>query len=120
MTVEDETLKAVKNVARVLAVFAAGKKYSYVDKIANAPSIDLLVFYLREAIRDFHSMMQKKFEEEEKKIEELIEYAKRVSDRDIEKIYEYCKGDPKKLREICSLIGATALAISARYIEEEG
>ncbi len=50
--------KDVENLAKILAVLVAEGNYTYVDKIGNAPSKDLLAFYLKETFRDFHSLMR--------------------------------------------------------------
>ena len=43
-----------REVAKVLSVLIAEKEnYTYVDKLGYAPSKDLAIFYIREALRDF-------------------------------------------------------------------
>jgi len=100
-----------------------------VDKIGNAPSKDLLAFYLKEAMRDFHSLMRggAKNEGAKKLLDKLVEELKTTKDpfdflnASIDQIFSKIK-DRKDLREISSLISSKALAISAKYIKtkEEG
>jgi CRISPR-associated protein Csa5 len=116
---------AIDKLAQILAALVADGNYTYVDRLANAPSIDLALFYLREAIRDFHSLMRQgpknaKVNELIKRIkEELKDDSSEKLGKALSEIYNYCDSDPKKVREVMSLIGAKALAISARYISEE-
>jgi CRISPR-associated protein Csa5 len=98
---------------KVLAVLVAEEgNYMYVDKIGYVPSRDLAVFYLKEALRDFHSLMRKeRFENvEARKMADRIDYDR--VEREIEEIARV--SDRKELREKSSLIAAKALAISAR------
>ncbi len=130
---KDIDFSNVENISEILAVLVAGEEnYTYIDKLANAPSADLAMFYLREAMRDFHSILRqgkvknkkalKLYERVKKKLYEAAKDEKRVFDflnNTITKIYENCRDDPRKLRETCSLIGAKALAIAASYIGNE-
>ena len=127
-----------EKIARVLAVLIANGNYTYVDKLANAPSADLVLFYLREAIRDFHSLIRSENLKNEKARPLLKKVKKELSEelssehgifeglnRAVTEIYKYCydsetfKENPKKLREVSSLIGAKALAISSKYLNSE-
>jgi len=85
--------------------------YTYVDKLAYAPSKDLAIFYLREALRDLHSLMNKPSFEYEKTRNELRELR---FDR-IESIIQSLSSiqDRRELREVASLIASTALTYSA-------
>ncbi len=111
----------VENLARVLAVLVAEGNYTYVDKIGNAPSKDLLAFYLKEAMRDFHSILRAGKVEKAGDLLERIKNDLKSADvtdflnRSIENVVNYAK-DRKSLREICSMLSAKALAISAKYI----
>jgi len=50
----------IEEISKALAVLVAeAGNYSYVDKLGYAPSRDLAIFYLKEALRDLHSMMEK-------------------------------------------------------------
>jgi len=102
----------IEEISKALAVLVAeARNYSYVDKLGYAPSKDLAIFYLKEALRDLHSMMGKKFESEEteKAVKEIkfeqIDFAL----QEISKI-----SDRKELREITSLIASKALTKSAK------
>ncbi len=104
--------KNLREMGKVLALLIAEEdSYTYVDKLAYAPSKDLVIFYLREALRDLHSLMRKtKFENEETPnilksinfeiIENCIQRLKEIEDR-------------KELRELTSFITSTALTYSA-------
>lgn len=97
--------------AKVLAVLIAEQgSYTYVDKLGYSPSRDLAIFYLKEALRDLHSLMNKEIENEKARqlLKEInFEYAERAID-ELVKVE-----DRKTLKEKTSLIGAKALAISA-------
>jgi len=100
-------------IGKILAVLVAEQdSYTYVDKIGYAPSRDLAIFYLKEAIRDFHSLLRRgEFENKSAKKE-----AEKINYNRVE--YEIRKmsniSDRKELREKLSLIAALALTISAR------
>ncbi|MCX7999743.1 MAG: hypothetical protein N3A69_12465 [Leptospiraceae bacterium] len=106
-------MQNVDNLARVIAILIAEQEnYSYVDKMSNAPSRELALFYIREALRDFNSLLKKdKFENS--KAKEAIKY---VSLEKIEQQIDELSqiDDRKKLKEAVSLIGAKALAMAAR------
>ena len=107
-------MQNVNNLARILAILMVEQEsYSYVDKMSNAPSKELALFYVREALRDFNSLLKKdKFENQTAK--EAIKY---VSFEKIEQQIEELSqiDDRKKLKEVVSLIGAKALAMAARF-----
>lgn len=106
-------MQEVDELARVLAILIAEQNnYTYVDKLGNAPSKELAIFHIREALRDFNSLMAKeKFENPKAKeeinnvyfkgLEEQITFISKISDR-------------RELKEIVSLIGAKALTMAAR------
>ena len=99
--------------AKVLAVLVAEEgNYTYVDKLGYVPSRDLAVFYLKEALRDLHSLLRKgEFENKE-----AGELAGKIKYDGVEKALEELAkvSDRKELREKTSLIAAKALAISAK------
>ncbi len=122
--------KDVENLAKILAVLVAEGNYTYVDKIGNAPSKDLLAFYLKETFRDFHSLMRSGAKEDgaKKLLDKIRKELKDVKDpfdylnSSVSEVIKKCD-DRKKLREISSLISAKALAISSKYVkvkQEEG
>lgn len=113
----------IEIVAKMLAVLVAGENnYTYIDKIGYAPSKDLLLFYLKEALRDFHSIIRSGRLKNEEALNLLNNFVGELKDckvdlnESIENIQSYIV-DRKSLREISSLISAKALAISAKYIE---
>ena len=116
----------IENVSTMLAVLVASENdYTYVDKIGYAPSKDLLMFYLKEALRDFHSIARSGRLKNEKARELLDSFLKKLEESNIDlnksldEIYRGIK-DRQSLREITSLISAKALAISAKYVKKEG
>ncbi len=108
--------------ARVLATLAAEGNYTYIDKIGYAPSRDLLMFYIKEAMRDFHSLLRSGAKNERargfvEEVRESIESGKLDIDGSIQKLVSEIEGgDRRKVREIASLLAAKALAISARFV----
>jgi len=107
----------VEEISKALAVLVAeAGNYSYVDKLGYAPSKDLTIFYLKEALRDLHSMMGRKFENEEaEKAAREIKFEQ--IDIALQKISKI--SDRKELREITSLIASKALAKSAKLKKSE-
>lgn len=106
-------MREFREISRVLAVLIAEQdSYTYVDKLGYAPSLDLAIYYLKEALRDLHSLLRKgKFENE--KAEELL---KNIDFSQVESELERFQkiSDRKELRERTSSIAAYALALSAR------
>lgn len=104
---------ALQEVAKVLAVLVAEQgSYTYVDKLGYVPSKDLAVFYLKEALRDLHSLLKKDKFENEKAGELAGQINFDYVERDIEELTRV--EDRRELREKTSLIAAKALAISAK------
>ena len=103
--------------SKVLAILVAEREsYMYVDKLSHAPSNDLALFYLQEALRDLHSLLRsgkfenKRAEDEAKKLNygrigRALEQFPKIEDR-------------KELREITSLLASKALVISSAFREE--
>jgi len=107
----------VWNISRALAVLIAEQRsYSYVDKLSYATSKDLVLFYLREALRDLHSLKDKEFENAKAK-EEMNKIDFNYLDKEIEEISKI--NDKIKLREVVSLISSKALATSMRLMQPE-
>ncbi len=115
--------KDVENLAKVLAVLVADGNYTYVDKIGNAPSKDLLAFYMKEAMRDFHSIIRGGTKNEKaegflKDLKSKIESGNVNLDASVKTFLDRIpEGDRQKLRELSSILAARALAISAKYIK---
>lgn len=115
----------VDDVSRLLAVLVAEQgSYTYVDKLGYAPSADLAVFYLKEALRDYHSLLRKGVFDNP-----VVRDVVSGLNKKLDKI-NYVLGkiaeirDRRELRRITSLISSKALAYAARYmgreVEEEG
>jgi len=98
-------------ISKVLAaLISESGSYTYVDKLGYSPSTDLAVYYLRESLRDFHSLMRK----EDIENRELVEGAKeslRSAELEIEAISKI--KDRRELRRVTSLIASKALALSS-------
>ncbi|HDI10662.1 MAG TPA: type I-A CRISPR-associated protein Csa5 [Euryarchaeota archaeon] len=98
-------------ISKVLAaLISESGSYTYVDKLGYSPSTDLAVYYLRESLRDFHSLMRK----EDIENRELVEGAKeslRSAELEIELISKI--KDRRELRRVTSLIASKALALSS-------
>jgi len=109
-------MEYARDIAEVLAVLIAEKgNYTYVDKLGYTPSKDLAVYYIREALRDLHSLINsQKWENQKAK-----EFAKKINFDRVEKgIQSLAKLDEKKeLRRVTALISAEALSISASLME---
>ena len=111
----------IESIAELLAVLVAeNKSYTYVDKLGYAPSKDLVLYYLREALRDFHSLKNKpnwdnQYAQAEANRIDMETVEKGI--QDIEKISGMKQ--LRELRERVSLITAKALAIASKLIEEK-
>jgi len=105
------------NMSRLLAVLMNEQGgYTYVDKLGNSPSKDLAIFYLREALRDYHSILSRGFgkasSDEEAKWINFVQVENEVNQ--IENIL-----GTRELREKLSLISAKSLAILAKLKAKE-
>ena len=115
----------IENISTMLAILVAGENnYTYIDKIGYAPSKDLLIFYLKEALRDFHSVVRSgKLKNEDAKdlLNSFLEKLKSSNvdlNKSLDEISEIIT-DRQSLREISSLISAKALAISAKHVKKQ-
>ncbi len=107
-------------IARVLAVLIAeNEEYGHVDKLGYVVSPDLAVYYLREALRDFSSLMSKTRWENPRAREEATKIPMDRVDEVVEAIGKL--DDPKEVRRIVSMISAKALAKAnkLRIVEKE-
>jgi len=115
--------ESVDAIAKMLGFLVAEGNYSYVDKIGQAPSSDFLMFYLQEAVRDFHSLIRGELRNVSREtLDEFISNIKKGTvdlDRALDEIAKTVKGEPRKLREVCSLLSAKALAKSLKFVKEE-
>jgi len=101
-----------ENTSKMLAILTNEQNsYTYIDKLRNAASKDLAIFYLGEAMRDYHSILNKGFEKEIDETE-----AKQILFDEVKKDVDYLNSltDRKKIREAVSLISAKALIILGR------
>jgi len=107
----------MSSIAELLAVLVAeNESYTYVDKLAYAPSKDLVFYYLREALRDFHSLKNKPGWEHPEAREEADKLDMEKVERELQGLEKVEK--IKELRERVSLITAKALAIASRLMEK--
>jgi len=107
-----------KSIPEVLAVLIAeNESYTYVDKLGYAPSKDLALYYLREALRDFHSLSKNLQWSNEKAKEKAREIDMEKAISEIEGIKRV--GSIKDLREEISFITAKALALAAALAKKE-
>jgi len=107
----------VNNISRLLAILVAEQGgYTYVDKLGYAPSADLAIYYIREAIRDFHSLIRKEefgnpnVKPEIEKIKDALGYIA----KDLNLIAKIV--DRRELRSITSLISSKALALAGNLM----
>ncbi|MGC8912003.1 MAG: type I-A CRISPR-associated protein Csa5 [Nitrososphaeria archaeon] len=110
----------VDELARVLAILIAEQNnYTYVDKLGNAPSKELAIFHIREALRDFNSLLAKENFSNKKAKEEVSKVYFKGLDEQINELSKI--SDRRKLKEMVSLIGAKALTMAARLkVAEKG
>ncbi len=108
-----------RDLAKVLAILIAEEgNYTYVDKLGYAPSKDLAVYYVREALRDLHSLINSQRWENPRAKEEADQINFDRVERSIQELAKLDSKDKKKLREITALISAKALSISASLMKE--
>ncbi|MCC6014023.1 MAG: type I-A CRISPR-associated protein Csa5 [Candidatus Verstraetearchaeota archaeon] len=107
----------LRELGKILGILIAEEgSYTYVDKLAYAPSKDLVTFYLREALRDLHSLMRKTRFENEKTPNELKSINFEIIENCIQKLRDV--EDRRELRELTSIIASMALTYSASLIQE--
>jgi CRISPR-associated protein Csa5 len=105
-----------EDLAKLLAVLVAeNNSYTYVDKLGYASSKDLVLYYLREALRDFHSLKNKTEWDNTKAFAEAKEIKMERVEEDLEDIAKI--SNMKELREAVSLIVAKALSTASRLTE---
>lgn len=98
--------------SKVLAVLLVEQgSYTYVDKMAQTTSRDLALYHIREALRDYNSLLTREFENGEAKI-----IADSIRFQEVEKEIEAISkvSSVSDLREVVSLISSQALAEAAR------
>lgn len=100
--------RGIEELSKVLAYIASYKvqdssenknqiDYSYIDKIANAPTKEILIYYIREALRSYYSVS------DENKLNINFDFIEKLI-REINNINNH-----KKLVDISNKISAKAL-----------
>jgi len=104
--------KKIYELSKILAVLLVEQEsYTYIDKLAQSSSKDLALYHIREALRDYHSLVNKGIANEEaKSIAEGIKFSD-VED-EIKRLSEVTT--ISHLREYVSFISSQALAEAAR------
>ncbi|MEM4488546.1 MAG: hypothetical protein QXK88_07105 [Desulfurococcaceae archaeon] len=114
---QEESLHEEKELGKVLAVlYVELGDPSYIDKLAQSSSKDLVLFRIGEALRDYHSLVNKGFENES-----VAELARSIDFQRVEKCLSKIKAidSVKELRETISLATSYALAEAARLRSRE-
>lgn len=93
---------------------AENESYTYVDKLGYSPSKDLVLYYLREALRDFLSLQKKPQWNNQKAFEESKKINMERIEGEIQSIGKI--SNMRELREEISLIAAKALSIASRLM----
>lgn len=110
--------RSVDNLAKALAVLIVEEEnYSYIDKLGYAPSKDLALYYLREALRDLHSLIRGGRFEKPYARKLLSQINLDDAERAIENIGKIATR--RELREYLSMLASKALAISAKALLKE-
>lgn len=102
-------------ISKVLAVLVVEQgSYTYVDKLSQSSSKDIALYHIKEALRDFHSLMNKGFEKAK-------DVADTISFSNVEKELNEVRKTQSltELREVISLITAQALSEAARITSRE-
>lgn len=107
-------------IPKVLAVLAYNGDYHHIDRLGYSHSKPLVLYYLKEALRDFHALKRSPPKDLESVPEEIKQMISQVDahylDVEIEQI-EKISGT-RELREAVSLICAKALALSSKFVGE--
>lgn len=104
------------NLAKALAILIVEEgNYSYVDRIGYAPSKGLALFYIREALRDLHSLIRSG----EVKAEGAKELLRGLDFNNVYKEIEDVEAleDREDLREALSVLASKALTLSASALK---
>ncbi len=102
-------------ISKILAALTVEQgSYTYVDKLAQSTSKDIALYHIREALRDFHSLMNRGFEKA-KDLVETISFTK--VEEELNEIRK--KESLIELREVVSLITSQALSEAARLMSKE-
>ncbi len=104
-------------IPNVLAVLAHDGDFSFIDRVANSQSKPLVLYYLREALRDFNSLKRSPPQEMSEEAKELLEGIESDwLERELDRINAI--DDSRKLRETVSYICAKALARASGFVKE--
>jgi CRISPR-associated protein Csa5 len=105
-----------KQIPDVLAVLIAeSRAYTYTDKLGYAPTKDLALFYIKEALRDFHSLLNQGRWNNSKAQELATSIKMSYVESEVEKVADV--SSLIELREVVCLITAKALARAAELLQ---
>lgn len=104
-----QTETRILQLPRILAILIAeNQDYSYVDKLGYVTSPDLAVYYLKEALRDFSSLLARGEWDNKCAMEEALKSEMKYVEKEVEEISRL--RDPREIRLVLSYIAAKALA----------
>ena len=95
-------------IPRLLAILAAETdSYSYIDKLANAPSREIALKYIQESLRDYNSLITRGSFDNPKAAEETKYLNTKKLDEEIDSIRQTT--NPRELKETLAYIASKAL-----------
>ena len=95
-------------IPRLLAILAAETdSYSYIDKLANAPSREIALKYIQESLRDYNSLITRGSFDNPKAAEETKYLNTKKLDEEIDRIKQTV--NPRELKETLAYIASKAL-----------
>lgn len=108
------------NVSRVLGVLVVEEGPSHVDRVARAPSKDLALTYIEEALRDAHSLLG--LGREAFRVKGAYDVLRHTSFKGVEEeLVELSSLKTyRELREALALIAARALSIASKLMLMRG
>ena len=100
-----------EEISKIFAVLLYSQgSYTYVDKLSQASSKDLALFYVREALRDYNSLLNSgKIDEDAQYLSNSINFSK--AEEEINQLKS--KSNTPDLREMVSYISSQALVKAA-------
>ncbi len=100
----------------MLAVLAHDGDYNYIDRIANSQSKPLVLYYLREALRDFNALRRSPPGDMKEEAREILwKINSEYLDYEVDQIRSI--ESERQLREVTSYICAKALARASKFVE---
>ncbi len=100
----------------MLAVLAHDGDYSYIDRVANSQSKPLVLYYLREALRDFNALKRSPPDDMSEEAREILRNVNpEYLDYEVDQIRSI--ESAKQLREVVSYICAKALAKASKFVK---